>query len=131
MLLLLILGTRPEGMEWSLPLALAVYAFAHVLFWPPWFAARLSMTPLRIQSLIGMATLMGVASVVIWLPAALLVASRHPDPAYGWQAIVRDSGWLGVASASACFLYSGLSGLCRSATVGRTESRSAGRAKEP
>ncbi len=117
MLLLLILGTRPEGMKWSLPLALAGYILAHVLFWPAWFATKLVAPRLRIRSLIGMASLMAVASVLIWLPAALLLLSLHRDPAYGWQAVVRDSGSLGVASAAGYFLYSALSGLCRSQTA--------------
>jgi hypothetical protein len=121
MLLLLILGTRPEGIEWNLWLAVAVYAFAHVLFWPPWFATRYVATRLRIQSLVGMASLMGGASVVIWLPAALVMLGVHRDPTYGWREVVRDSGSLGVASASAYFLYSALSSVFGSATVRRKE----------
>jgi hypothetical protein len=69
------------------------------------------------HSLIGMASLMGGASVVIWLPAALLMLGLHQDPAYGWREVVRDSGSLGVASASAYFLFSALTDVCRSATV--------------
>lgn len=53
MLLLLILGTRPEGTEWSLPLVLAAYALVHVFFWPPWFATKFLVRRLRIQSLVG------------------------------------------------------------------------------
>src|SRR5690348_4727007 len=104
MLVVLILGTQPAGVQWSLPLAVAVYALAHILFWPPWFATRLFVTRLRIYSLIGMAASMGAASVVIWLPAGVLVHSLHQAPAYGWREIVRDAGYLGIASASACFL---------------------------
>jgi hypothetical protein len=101
-------------MEWSVPLALAVYILAHILFWPPWFATRLVAPRLRIQSLSGMASLMAVASVLIWVPAALVMLILHRDPAYGWQTVVRDTGSLGAASAAAYFFYAALSGLCRS-----------------
>lgn len=117
MLLLLIIGTRPDGMKWSLPLALAVYVLAHLLFWPVWFVTRIFAKKLRVQSLFGTASLMAGASVLIWLPAALLALYLQRDPAYSWQAVVRDSGALGVANASSYFLYYALSGLCRSATA--------------
>src|SRR3954470_17023854 len=108
MLLLLILGTRPEGMEWSVPLALAVYILAHILFWPPWFATRLVAPRLRIQSLSGMASLMAVASVLIWVPAALVMLILHRDPAYGWQTVVRDTGSLAGQCSRLFFLCSTL-----------------------
>ena len=47
MLLLLILGTRPEGIEWTVGLAIVAYALAHVLFWPPILASLVRDKVLR------------------------------------------------------------------------------------
>ena len=84
--LLLIVATIPEGMKWNLPLALAAYVLAHVLFWPVWLATNALAKRLRIQTLLGMGFLMAVASIVIWLPAAVIDLSLQHDPEYGWKA---------------------------------------------
>jgi hypothetical protein len=90
----------------TLPLTLAAYALAHLLFWPPAVATTFVGRRLQLKSMPQLVLLMGgfslVMSLVLGIPFVLFT---HVAPSYGWHREIRDALDLGVAGAGAFILY--------------------------
>jgi hypothetical protein len=105
-ILLLFAGTRPYGIQMSLPLTLAAYALAHVFFWPPAVAATLVGRRLRFKSMSQLVLLMGGFSAVLSLVLGIPFVYLHvTTPSYTWHRDIRDALDLGVVGAGAFILY--------------------------
>jgi hypothetical protein len=102
--LLLILGTRPDGMRANWPVVLAAYAMAHILFWPPAIATSYVARRFRL-SLYQAAFVMAGVSAIVSLAAAYTMIHLDPSLDYGWRELVRDTGYFSAASAAAFILY--------------------------
>jgi hypothetical protein len=104
-ILLLFAGTRPYGIRMTLPLTLAAYALAHVVFWPPTVATTFVGRRLGFKSMLQLVLLMGGFSAVLSLVLGIPFVYSNTTPSYSWNREIRDALDLGVAGAGAFILY--------------------------
>jgi hypothetical protein len=104
-ILLLFAGTRPYGIQMTLPLTLAAYALAHLFFWPPVLATTFVGRRLQFKSMPQLVLLMAGFSAVMSLVLGFPFVYLHVTPSYGWHREIRDALDLGVAGAGAFILY--------------------------
>ena len=101
---LYMIWSRPPYLRPTLVLTLAVYVFAHFIFWPPALSAEF-VGRKRQLSMAKVVALNFVLSASFAAICIAVTAILKPDPAYSWRSGVRDTLDLAIANTLGFILY--------------------------